>query len=74
MSDTPKVAYITAIFGTYEKSAKEYIPQTLPSDFICFTDNPNLVANDWIIDTNPYHYTHPSPLDNATQVNSLTKK
>jgi hypothetical protein len=71
-----KIAYITAIFGTYEKSAKEYIEQTLLSDFICFTDNPNLIANNWIIDMNPYHYTHPSPIDqgsDAAQVNSLTR-
>ena len=71
-----KVAYITAIYGTYEKSAKEYIPQTLPSDFICFTDNPDLIANGWILDTTPYHYTYPSPLDlglTGDQVNSLTR-
>jgi hypothetical protein len=40
------------------------------ADFICFTDNPNIVGNGWIIDTTPYHLTHKSPLDNDTYTNS----
>jgi len=71
MSQEASFAYITAIYGSYETSAKVYIPQSLPSDFICFTDNPNIIANDWIIDTTPYHLTHPSPLDDGTRCNSL---
>jgi len=35
----------------------KYMKQTAPTDFICFTDNPYLIPNGWIIDTTPYHNT-----------------
>ena len=57
-----RVAFVTAIYGGYEKTCKKFVPQTIPCDFICFTDNPNIEANGWIVDTYPYHITHPSPL------------
>jgi len=69
-----KVAYITAILGGYEKTCKPFVKQTVESDFICFTDNPNIESNGWIIDTNPYHDTHRSLVDNGLYTNSTKKE
>lgn len=66
-----KICFITAIYGGYEVSCKPFYPQTIPCDFICFTDAPNILANGWDIDTTPYHITHPSRLDDGTGINSL---
>lgn len=67
-----KICFITAIYGNYEASCKKYIEQTVPTDFICFTDNPNIVSNGWKIDTTPYHYENKNEQDNGTYVNSLS--
>ena len=69
-----RVAYISAIFGGYEKTCKPFTKQTIDSDFICFTDNPNIESNGWIIDTNPYHDTHRSLIDNGLYINSTKKE
>jgi hypothetical protein len=69
-----RVAYITAILGNYELTCKPFVKQTIESDFICFTDNPNIESNGWIIDTNPYHDTHKSPIDNGLYINSISKE
>jgi hypothetical protein len=69
-----KVAFITSILGGYESICRPFTQQTVDTDFICFTDNPNIESNGWIVDTNPYHDTHPSPLDNGLYVNSMHKK
>jgi len=69
-----KVAFITSILGGYESICRPFAQQTVDTDFICFTDNPNIESNGWIVDTNPYHDTHPSPLDNGLYVNSMHKK
>jgi hypothetical protein len=66
-----KVAFITSIYGDYEDSCKPFPPQSIPVDFICFTDNKDIYTCGWIIDTNPYHYTHPSPLDTGKEYNSV---
>ena len=69
-----KVCVITCIYGTYEKTCKAYAPQTVPCDFICFTDRPDIESNNWTIDTTPYHLVNPSPLDTGDmycQVNSF---
>jgi len=66
-----KICFITAIYGSYESSCKKFVKQTIPTDFICFTDNPNIISNGWFIDTKPYHYDNKSELDDDTQVNSL---
>jgi len=71
METNTKIAFITAVYGDYESSCKPMKPQTIPCDFICFTDNPDIEQYDWIIDNEPYHLTHPSPLDTSTQRNSL---
>jgi len=66
-----KVAFITAIFGGYEKTCKPFKKQIVSSDFICFTDDLEIEANGWIIDTNPYHVNHPSIIDNGAYINSI---
>ena len=68
-----KVAFITAIYGGYESTCKPFIPQSISSDFICFTDNPNIESNGWKIDITPYHDTQISPIDDGLHVNSLHK-
>lgn len=69
-----RVAYITAVFGNFEATCKAHAEQTVPSDFICFTDSER-IKNDghdgWIVDTLPYHTLNPSPLDDGVSVNSL---
>jgi hypothetical protein len=67
-----RVCFITAIYGNYEVTCKKFARQTIPTDFICFTDNPNIVANGWIIDSTPYHRLIPSPIDNGKYINSLS--
>ena len=67
-----KVCFITAIYGNYESSCKKFKEQTIPTDFICFTDNPDIIKNNWIIDTNCYHNTHRSLLDTNDLVNSFS--
>lgn len=69
-----RVAYITAILGNYELTCKPFVKQTIESDFICFTDNPNIESNGWIIDTNPYYDTHRSKIDNGLYLNSTKKE
>lgn len=51
----PRVAFITAVFGNYEASCKPYSYQTIPADFICFSDNASIVSNQWTVDITPYH-------------------
>lgn len=60
--EQPRVAFITAVFGTYEKSCKRFAPQTIPAAFIAFTDDPSTIqANGWTVDAHPYHVTHRPP-------------
>lgn len=67
-----KIAFITAVYGNgYETSCKPYVQQTIPCDFICFTNSDTLRTNGWIVDKTPYHLTHPSPLDDGTCLNSV---
>jgi hypothetical protein len=67
-----KICFITAIFGNYELSCKKFIEQTIPTDFICFTDNNDIINNGWKIDTTPYHLINKSKLDNDEYVNSIS--
>ena len=79
-----KVAFITAIYGSYEKSCKPYTRQTIPADFICFTDNINIESNGWIVDHYPYHehiwnhhthtHTHPDSHNHNNENNTTTAK
>jgi hypothetical protein len=68
------IVFITAVFGTYEKSAKLRHPQNIKADWICFTNNTALISNGWQLDFNPYHQTHPSPLDNGKMINTYQNK
>lgn len=68
------IVFITAVFGTYEKSAKLMHPQDIKADWICFTNNTKLIANGWQLDFTPYHETHPSPLDDGRMVNTYRNK
>lgn len=70
------IAFITAIFGTYETSIKRSHCQLFQSDFIAFTDNVNIKVSNmegcpWFISHHPFHLTHPSPIDNGQYRNSL---
>jgi len=67
-----KICFITCIYGKYERSCKTPAKQTVETDFICFTDDPNIAPNGWTVDTTPYHLTHPSPLDRGSYRNSLS--
>jgi hypothetical protein len=69
--DKSNICFITAIYGNNEASCKSFIKQTVDTDFICFTDNPNIESNGWIIDTTPYHLINPSLLDDESYINSL---
>lgn len=66
-----KICFITAIYGNYERSCKGFVKQTIDTDFICFTNNNNIISNGWIIDTTPYHLINNSKIDNGTFLNSL---
>lgn len=66
-----KICFITAIYGNYEASCKKFAKQTVETDFICFTNNTNIISNGWTVDTTPYHLVNKSPLDNDTYVNSI---
>jgi hypothetical protein len=65
------ICYITSIYSDYEISCKKFVKQTINSDFICFTDNKNIISNGWIIDTTPYHLINKSELDTDEYINSL---
>jgi len=67
-----KICFITAIYGNYELSCKKFINQTVDTDFICFTDNRNIISNGWIIDTTPYHLINKSNMDNDCFTNSIS--
>jgi len=67
-----KICFITAIYGNYEFSCKKFCKQTVETDFICFTDNKDIVSNGWIIDTLPYHFINKSKIDNDSYINSLS--
>jgi hypothetical protein len=69
-----RVAFISAIYGGYESTVKPFFRQTVPVDFICFTDLPESIAgNGWIIDRTPYHRTIQVPSDSPDKVNSLSQ-
>tara|TARA_Y100000768_G_scaffold387917_1_gene380967 strand:+ start:421 stop:1224 length:804 start_codon:yes stop_codon:yes gene_type:complete len=66
-----KICFITAIYGGYEQTCKKFVKQSIDTDFICFTDNNNIINNGWIIDTTPYHLINKSKMDDDTYTNSL---
>jgi hypothetical protein len=68
----PKVCFISANYGSYELTCKKFIPQTIPTDFICFTDGNNIVSNGWDIVSHPYHKTHKSDIYSDDYLNSYS--
>jgi len=66
-----KICFITAIYGAYETSCKQFVKQTVDTDFICFTDNNDIINNGWIIDTTPYHLINKSKIDTDNFTNSF---
>ncbi|MGB4191649.1 MAG: hypothetical protein WBJ81_03780 [Rickettsiales bacterium] len=66
-----KIVFITAIYGAYEASCKKYVPQNIPSDFICFTNSNNTISNNWEVDSFPYFLSNPSDIDDGSYLNSL---
>ena len=66
-----KICFITAIYGNYETSCKKFVNQTIDTDFICFTDNKDMISNGWIIDTTPYHLININDIDDSTFINSI---
>jgi len=68
----PRVAFITANYGGYEKTCKPFAKQTIDSDFICFmSPGGNVHSNGWIVDTTPYHSVNRSSLDTPNKMNSI---
>jgi hypothetical protein len=65
------ICFITAIYGNYELSCKPFVEQTVPTDFICFTDNKDIISNGWVIDTTPHHLINKSKIDDDTFTNSM---
>lgn len=65
------ICFITAIYGSYEHSCKKFVSQTVSTKFICFTDNKDIAANGWTVDTTPYHYLCKSRLDDGKMTNSI---
>jgi hypothetical protein len=66
----PKVCFITANYGSYELTCKRFVPQSIPTDFICFTDSNTIITNGWDVDTHPYHTTHKSNIYSEDDLNS----
>jgi len=65
------ICFITAIYGDYEKTCKKFVKQTIDTDFICFTNNDDIISNGWTIDKTPYHLINKSDFDDSTYINSL---
>lgn len=64
------VCFITAIFGNcYQKECLPFRQQTIPTNFICFTDNKDIIANGWHIDTHQYHSSY---LNDSKDSNDIT--
>ena len=66
-----EICFITSIYGNPNASCKPFKNQTIHTDFICFTDNSNIINNEWIVDSTPYHTKNKSGLDNDTYINSI---
>jgi len=49
------VAIITAIYDSSITECQPFVKQTIPTDFICFSNKPDIITNNWKIDITPYH-------------------
>ena len=76
---TPRVAFITVNFGGYELSCRPFKKQTIPCDFIYFTDAKVTDPNGWTIDNTPWHETIETQkglrnsFENNRHTNNITK-
>lgn len=52
------VAVVTAVFGNYD-SLKEPVPQSVPADWICITDDGSLSSDIWKMEVHSHGTTHP---------------
>lgn len=73
-----KIAFITAVYGAPHNNTrlKAIKNQTIPVDWICFTDQQSLKQNSqpgWIYDYVPYHVVYPNPVDDGKGVNSILR-
>jgi hypothetical protein len=68
-----RIAFITAGYGLYEKSLKHHATLSIACDFIGFTDQANIIANNWQVDIFPYHVRVPSKFDTGNERNALSK-
>jgi hypothetical protein len=69
-----RICFITAVYGMPDQACKPFAVQSVPTDFVCFTDNLRIQSHGWDIDTTPYHVVNKSGLDtDASRVNSLSK-
>lgn len=70
----PRVVFISASFGTYEKRLKPIVNQTVPYfDQIMFTDVKHNQTYGWTLDHNQYHLHYKSKFDTGNEYNSLKK-
>jgi hypothetical protein len=69
----PRIAFVTAIVGDYEATCKKPVPQTIPADFIVYTNHPSIETHGvWkIVDINTYQFGINERDRNKSQVNSL---
>ena len=69
-----KLAFVSANIGGYEKTAKEPVRQSIPADFIVYTDNPKLLTHGvWkIYDAESYSFGMTAQDRNSSFKNSLS--
>lgn len=49
------VCFITAVYERTITECKPFVEQSVPTDFICFSNNTDIINNGWKIDNTPYH-------------------
>lgn len=69
-----RIAFITAITDDYELTLKLPVPQTIPADFIVYSDNPDLdTYGKWkLVDANQYRLGIDDS-DRGNELNSLSR-
>jgi hypothetical protein len=68
------IAVITTSIGKYEKRTKCHTQQTVPVDYYCFTDNPDLEnPGNLILDYTSYYHMNMSKIDTGQYWNSRVR-
>jgi hypothetical protein len=71
--ENAKVAFVTIQIGNYDSHPCRSIPkQTIPVDYICFSNRKIENSNQWDVDTTPYHLLYPCKHDIGSYKNSLS--